>query len=121
MATIGIVEDSLTLIEMYSELLAFLGHSVIVLGRNGKDAVESFKSASAGIDLILMDYSLPIQDGIVTSKEILTMEPEQKILFVSAHPEIEDDAMDIGALDFIAKPFSLSHFEQLIHRCIGCT
>jgi len=58
-----------------------------------------------------MDHRIPIKNGIDTTKKILEMDKNSKIIFTSADNSIKDEALSIGAVAFIKKPF---HSEKLI-------
>lgn len=70
-----------------------------------------FKSFSEKPKIILMDYRMPIKNGIEASKEILQMNGNTKIIFTSADKSIKDEALSIGAFCFKDKPFTV---EELI-------
>ena len=58
-------------------------------------------------NLVTMDMNLPGTDGITCMKEILNVDPNAKILMISAinRKQVIDDALNSGALGFIPKPF----------------
>ncbi len=58
-----------------------------------------------------MDHRIPIKNGIDTTKKILEMDKNSKIIFTSADNCIKDEALSLGAVAFIKKPF---HLEKLI-------
>ncbi len=58
-----------------------------------------------------MDHRMPIKNGIDTTKKILEMDKNSKIIFTSADNSIKDEALSLGAVAFIKKPF---HWEKLI-------
>jgi len=58
-----------------------------------------------------MDHRIPIKNGIDTTKKILEMDKNSKIIFTSADNSIKDEALSLGAVAFIKKPF---HWETLI-------
>ena len=66
-------------------------------------------------DLIVLDLNLPGMDGMDILKEIRRENKELKILILSARAEIEDRiaGLDMGANDYLIKPF---HFDELEAR-----
>lgn len=60
---------------------------------------------------------MPIKNGIEATKDILEFDKSAKIIIVSADMEIKREAFDVGAIDFIKKPFNLKN----IHQMIICT
>ncbi|MGD0336048.1 MAG: response regulator [Candidatus Omnitrophota bacterium] len=73
---------------------------------DGPEALKLVKSASP--DLILLDIKMPKLNGIETLKEIKQIRPKTKILFVTGYQytDVAKDAIKLGALDYIIKPFS---------------
>ena len=48
-----------------------------------------------------MDHRMPSKDGIEVTEEILSINPNTKIIFVSADYSIRDKALEVGAIDFL--------------------
>lgn len=65
------------------------------------------------IDLIFLDVELPKLPGIDFVK---TLQPAPQIIFTTAHPEFAAEAFDLGAVDFLVKPYSFERFLKAINR-----
>jgi YesN/AraC family two-component response regulator len=78
----------------------------LIFACDGCEALNLIKSASP--DLVLMDIKMPKLNGIETLKEIKQIKPKTKILFVTGYQytDVAQDAIKLGALDYIIKPFS---------------
>lgn len=113
--------------EQTSHLLRFMlereGYSVIV-ARNGRDAQEAIASLPP-VDLILLDLMLPYVSGyqiIIDTRN----DPDWSrvpILVVSGR-SLEMDvvrALDMGATDFVAKPFRPEELHARIRRIIAAS
>ncbi len=59
---------------------------------------------------------MPVKNGIDTMKELLKMNPNLKIVFVSGDKKIKNEALSLGAISFIQKPFNMQTFLQSIHH-----
>ena len=61
-------------------------------------------------DLILLDIMLPIKDGMEVCKALRTENNQTPIIMLTAKDSIEDKikGLDIGANDYLAKPFSFT-------------
>jgi FixJ family two-component response regulator len=59
---------------------------------------------------------MPLKDGIETTKEILTLNSNTKIIFASADYTIKDLAKRAGAVDFLEKPFDFSNLFDMIKK-----
>ncbi len=129
-----LVDDALSIIKMTSMMLRKLGHS-ITTAENGEVAVKAvetqWKEHGKSFDLILMDLQMPVMDGLEATKRIRKMESlmlsndasdqirydKHFIVGISANsdPETESNAISYGADAFIAKPFTLDTFKNLVH------
>jgi len=74
----------------------------VVSSTSGKEALELFKSRKP--DIVLLDMVMPGIDGFGTLKELRTFTDLPVIAF-SASPDNQDEAMRLGASDFVHKPF----------------
>ncbi len=102
-----IADDEILIVELLSLILS---NYSVVSARNGKEAVEKYREFKP--DLVLMDIMMPLMNGIEATKEILHLDPEAKILAVTASAEIQTrEILDSGVSGILEKPFSP---EQLI-------
>jgi two-component system sensor histidine kinase/response regulator len=106
--------------QLLAQLLAPIGFEVR-LATNGAEAVEAF--AEWRPHLILMDFRMPLMDGHEAIRRIRAMDggKEPKIIAVtaSAMDDNRQELMEIGADDFIGKPFREEELFQKIHRHLG--
>jgi len=63
-----------------------------------------------------MDYRMPIKSGIEASKEILLIDHNIKIIFISADITIKEEAFSIGVFGFQNKPFMITSLIDDIKR-----
>lgn len=106
MFKIAIVEDEPEVQILYTEALTALGNQVLFVANDGVEALEKLRSAKIKPDAIIMDYRMPVKDGVETTREIKKEFPAIKILMVSAYDEAEQDALNAGAEEFMRKPVS---------------
>lgn len=59
---------------------------------------------------------MPSKNGIETTKDILKINPNSKIIFISADYSIRDQALEIGAIDFLEKPIDFSTLFKTIEK-----
>lgn len=73
---------------------------------NGTDCLEYLKNNS--VDLILMDIKMPKVSGLDILKQIKAVNPDIKVIMVTGYKSVETatEALQIGASDYIVKPFS---------------
>jgi len=111
-ANIFLVEDCITSRTLLIKILEWGGYRVIDFAENGKEAVEKVREISENseekIDIILMDYHLPLKDGIDATREILEFAENSKIIFLSANDDIKEKAFATGAIAFLEKPYKIN-------------
>ena len=119
MARIMIVDDEAELLTLYSEMIEVFGHEIIAAVKNGEDAIKTYGELDTKPDLIILDHRMPIRNGLETAMEILNMDPDEKIIFISADSSIRRSALEIGAIGFLEKPFVLNTLREAIHGILG--
>lgn len=100
--TILIVDDEKQLREMLADFLSSYGYNVI-LAEDGQDAVEKFQE-NQNVHLVLLDVVMPRKDGISCYREIKSMAPDVKVVFMSGYRPDHLQAKEDFKL--IQKPFS---------------
>ena len=115
MTKVFIVEDDHDLRKLCKRMLKTKGYEVISAS-NGKEAVDLFKSLEVKPDVIMMDYKMPIKNGLDATKEILALDASSKIIMVTAHRVIKKEALALGVKSFILKPFSFKKLEKKIRK-----
>jgi two-component system chemotaxis response regulator CheY len=103
-ATILLAEDNAAIRLSVRETLTRLGHDVVE-AVNVVDAVRFYKVSVP--DCVLMDVGMPTMDGLTAFREILRYDPHARVAMFTAYgmDSIVEQAKDLGAIDFIVKPF----------------
>ena len=99
-------------------MLSLNGFELAGIATNGAQVVEMFKDFTEKPDVILMDHRMPVKNGIDASKEILQINPDVKILFITADQTIKKEAFSIGIAGFIDKPFTIQQLISSIKQCL---
>jgi two-component system copper resistance phosphate regulon response regulator CusR len=96
------------------------GHGVD-LASDGPRALEL--AASGAYRLVLLDLSLPGDDGMEVLRRMLAERPEQEVIVLSAQSEVETKVrcLDIGAVDYVTKPVSLAELLARVRRRLAGT
>lgn len=100
------VEDEEDLTLIVSDTLRGQGYEVITAA-DGIEGLEKFKTEDA--DIVVADVMMPKMDGFTMAKEIRKISPTIPLLFLTAKSTIDDveEGFEIGANDYIKKPFEL--------------
>lgn len=100
------VEDGADLTLIVADTLKEQGYEVVTAS-NGIQGLERFKSD--GADIIVADVMMPGMDGFNMAREIRRLSPDVPLLFLTAKSTIDDieEGFEIGANDYLKKPFEL--------------
>ena len=118
MASIFIAEDNSYISRIYKLILELEGHRVIGIASNGESAVNIYKSLLKKPDIIIMDQRMPIKDGMEAAKEILQINRRAKIIFTSADKSVNKEALSIGVVSVLEKPFKVENLVNKIQICL---
>ena len=103
-----IVDDSALVRKQLTEMIETLGYD-IETAKNGQEAVD--KALAKQYDIITMDINMPVMDGIEAVKQIMAKKPTAILMISSLTTEnatITMDALELGAVDYIAKPGTMN-------------
>lgn len=114
-----IVDDAAFMRMMLKDILTKNGYAVVGEAENGTDAVEKYEELRP--DLVTMDITMPEKDGITALKEILSVDPNAKIIMCSAMGQqaMVIDSIQAGAKDFIVKPFQPDRVLEAVAKAVG--
>jgi two-component system, chemotaxis family, chemotaxis protein CheY len=115
---IAIVEDEKDLVDVYQRMFARRNIVVCFVAFDGREALKKFIECTPKPHVILMDHRLPGMSGIEVTEEILKLDPETKVVFLSADVGVMDDAFRAGAVAFLKKPASLKEIVGTIEAAI---
>ena len=112
MAKILIVDDEKRIRDMIGKYATHEGHTC-VLAVDGKESIEIFKNEE--FDVVILDVMMPNMDGYETLKKMKEIK-EVHCIFLTALGEEYDRVygFDLGAEDYVTKPFSLKELMMRI-------
>jgi len=117
--TVLLVEDTEDNRFMMRRLLEMAGYGVVE-AVNGEEAVKLAKSECP--QLILMDLSLPVIDGLAATRLIRKLPGCQStlIIAVSAHDtsDFQSEAIEAGCNSYVTKPIDFNDLEELIGQLL---
>ena len=105
MAKILIVDDSRTARKMLRNILESNGHEIIDVAVNGQEGVQKFQALKP--DVVTLDITMPVVDGVEALKMIKALDPESKVVLVTAAGQKNKmiECIKAGANEFLTKPF----------------
>lgn len=114
-----VVDDAAFMRLMLKNILTKNGYEVVGEAENGQDAVDKYKALSP--DLVTMDITMPVMEGIEAVKLIKQFDPGAKVIMCSAMGQqmMVVEALQAGARDFIVKPFQEDRVIESIRKNIG--
>ncbi|WP_333865059.1 response regulator transcription factor [Sphingobacterium sp.] len=110
-----IAEDNELILRTIEYKLTKAGHEVIVT-TNGKEAIEKINTLE--LDLIITDIMMPFASGIEVLYSIKKLEKKIPVIVLSnmGQEEVVIEAFDLGASDFMVKPFSPEELLLRVNR-----
>ncbi len=112
---IVIIEDNESMRLGLAESLRRDGYAVFDFD-NGRDALTHFKNKPCG--LVVTDLRMEPMDGIAVLKKVKELHPMTEVLIISAYGSVETavEAMQLGAADFLTKPFSTEELRVRVKK-----
>ena len=91
--------------------------------RNGQEALEYLEGVKddGKIDLVIMDVFMPLMNGIETLKKIREKKLNCEVIMVTAanDPATLEEALHLGVIDFLIKPFAYERFQVALEKFIA--
>lgn len=115
-----VVEDTETNQMVLKLLLEKLGHKVTIVN-NGQKSVDYLKENMASVDLIFMDISMPVMDGLTATKKIRKFCKHIPVIALTAHAMEQDKqtCLNSGMNVFVSKPIRSKEIQRSIEAVIG--
>ena len=114
-----LVDDAAFMRMMIKDALTKNGYTNIIEAADGEIACNTY--ASEKPDLVIMDITMPNKTGIEALRDIKKSGPGAKIVLCSAMGQeaMVVEAIKLGALDFIVKPFKPDRILATVQKIIG--
>ncbi|MEW6531409.1 MAG: PAS domain S-box protein [Thermodesulfobacteriota bacterium] len=104
--TLLLVDDEDFVRELGARILTKQGYTVLQAA-NGRDGLDLFKRERSRISLVILDLIMPEMGGMECLKELVTIDPNVKILVASGYSADTSvkETVQMGARGFVTKPF----------------
>lgn len=118
-----IADDEPNILRLYQAWLEYECNYVVTV-QDGKKCIDVFKTettvhAKDYFDIVILDQKMPNMTGVEAAKEILKINPEQRIIFASANLEesLRQSISELGKIvEVIEKPFLIEDLESMIKQ-----
>ena len=111
-----IVDDSSIIIKTLSKHLKNFGFNIVGVAKNGQEAMSMY--AELEPDLVTMDITMPIMNGIEALQAIRAYDQSAKVIMITSHGEerLVMDAISFGAKGYILKPITPIKIKQALQK-----
>jgi len=118
MKPILVVEDEAIMRDSLRDWLTDGGYPVET-AEHGEEALKVV--GEQDFSLLILDMKLPGKNGLEVLREAKAQKPKINGIIITAYPSVETavEAMKLGAVDYLPKPFSLDALEKLIQKTLG--
>jgi two-component system, NtrC family, response regulator AtoC len=118
-ANILLVDDEPGMLRYIRTLLEVDEHKVQTAS-TGEEAVERVQKGLHP-DLVLLDLLMPGIDGLQTLEKLRHLQPRMKVVMLSCVNDTRKvvQAMRLGAIDYLTKPFQKAELDAVIGQCVG--
>ncbi len=118
MATILVVDDELSIRDLLQTVLVRKGHEVVT-AQDGQKALLLFRQDRP--DVTILDLKLPDIDGINLLRQIHAVNPHHPVIILTGRgTEVdEQQARELGVIEFIQKGFSLHVLGKALLRALN--
>ena len=114
-----IVDDLSFMRDAIRSILERSGSNIIGEAENGREAFNIYRNEKP--DIVLMDITMPVMDGLESLRVIRKYDPSAKVIMCSAigQQKYLIRAIQLGARDFILKPFQPERIMSAIQKAAG--
>jgi two-component system chemotaxis response regulator CheY len=101
-----VVDDSMFIAKQLGQIFTSEGFEVIGTAGDGSQGLEKYKELYPNIDLVTMDITMPVMDGVSALEKILEFDKEANVIMVSAlgKEDVVKKCLLMGAKSYIVKP-----------------
>ena len=115
-----VVDDEPEVRQLMEHFLTERGYEVCI-AENGRLALAALDTFMA--DVVLLDMHMPEMDGLETLKRLAVRSPSLPVIMVTVNEDVETTThlLQMGAADYVPKPFNLDYLEQAINIQLSAT
>ncbi|MFN8372193.1 MAG: response regulator [Anaerolineae bacterium] len=112
-----LVDNSIEMATMLQQMLELEGHEVLV-GRSGREGLRLLQENSALPDMILSDLAMQDMDGFEFLAHVRQHPSWMPLIFIAVSGNLAEAerAVDLGANDYLDKPFRIQKLRELLKK-----
>ncbi|MDR1024928.1 MAG: response regulator [Treponema sp.] len=101
-----VVDDSMFIAKQLGQIFTSEGFEVAATAADGAQGVEKYKELHPNVDLVTMDITMPVMDGVSALEKILEFDKNACVIMVSAlgKEDVVKKSLLMGAKSYIVKP-----------------
>jgi len=113
-----VVDDEKAMRDLCYQILDEQGYG-LTLAKDGKEAVN--KVSGEDFAIAIVDIKMPGMDGMEVLRFIKGHKPDTEVIMITGYGTIETavEAMKLGAVDYITKPFNIEQLSMVVKMALG--
>ncbi|MDP3723018.1 MAG: response regulator [Candidatus Omnitrophota bacterium] len=94
-------------------------HYQLVFAKDGEEALKQFEAQP--VDLVLLDIKMPKLGGLEVLSTLMSRQPSPRVLMLTAYHSVElaQRATQLGAIDYVSKPFERQDLLAAVERALS--
>jgi two-component system chemotaxis response regulator CheY len=115
-----IVDDSMFIAKQLGQILTSEGYEIADTAGDGAQGLEKYKALHPNIDVVTMDITMPVMDGVSALEKLMEFDKDAKIIMVSAlgKEDVVKKCLLLGAKSYIVKPLDRKKVLERINSII---
>ncbi|MDR3276546.1 MAG: response regulator [Treponema sp.] len=101
-----VIDDSMFVVKQLSQIFTSEGFEIAGTAADGAQGVEKYKELHPNVDLVTLDITMPVMDGVTALEKILEFDKNAKVIMASAlgKEDVVKKSLLLGAKSYIIKP-----------------
>lgn len=113
------MEDTESVRRFLADLLDVDGFEIVGVASGGAEALELLQE-DLGLDVLVVDFKMPVMDGIETARRVRALRPDLPIVMYTAYEsaELADAAREVGVDLVVGKVDGIDRLEEQVHALL---
>lgn len=117
-----VVDDEETVASGTKAMLSLLGYDVAVAG-NGRDAVNFYEKHRDNVDLVILDLTMPVMNGVECFDALKETNPDVKLVITTGHAfnDTVQKLLQKGVVGFLPKPYTMLELSCVMAKALSAS